>query len=72
MFLRCVCVYRVGSVHKHFAGDASFHNKLDALLFAMLLEVGHSESPLQDLEAYNEMVINNCSDQGTREQPSQL
>ena len=46
-------MYCVLHVHKHCAGDASFHNKLDALLFAMLLEVGHSERPLQDLVAYN-------------------
>ena len=45
-------------------GSAAFCNKLDALLFVLLLEVGCSDQPLQDLAAYNEMVINNVSDQG--------
>ena len=40
-------------------GAASFANKLDAVLFVLLLEVGH-----EGLSSYNQMVINNCSDQG--------
>lgn len=40
-------------------GSAAFCNKLDALLFVLLLEVGCSDQPLQDWAAYNEMVINN-------------
>ena len=45
-------------------GCAAFPNKLDALIFVLLLETGHSERPLEDLTKYNEMVVNNCSDQG--------
>lgn len=46
------------------AGCAQFANKLDAIIFLLLLEVGWSDQPLQDLQHYNEMVINNVSDQG--------
>ena len=39
-------------------------NKLDAVIHVLLLEVGCSETPLNDLASYSEQVVNNCSDQG--------
>ncbi|CAE7814629.1 chk1 [Symbiodinium sp. CCMP2592] len=45
-------------------GAASFANKLDAVIFAVLLEVGWSERPLDNFDAYSKQVVSACSDQG--------
>ena len=48
------------------AGAAGLANKLDAVIHILLLEVGWSDNPLNDLSSYSQQVINNCSDQGSR------
>ena len=45
-------------------GAAAFANKLDAVIFTILLEVGWSERPLDNFDAYSKRVVSACSDQG--------
>lgn len=45
-------------------GHSAFVNKLDALMFVLLLETGCGEKPLDDLAHYCEMVVSTVSDQG--------